>query len=57
MNVKNDCECLFRRPHPTLSAEVCLDCGRKHYVLKAGAGKYFAKVDPAELPRDKWSAN
>jgi len=46
MKMEKDCECLFRKPHPTLSAEVCIDCGRNHYRLKAATGRYFARVEP-----------
>jgi hypothetical protein len=41
-----------------LMAEVCIDCGRKHYRLKAATGHYFADVKPKEsVTRDKWSEN
>ena len=36
-----------------LMAEVCVDCGRKHYTLKAETGRYFADVEPK--PKIIWS--
>ena len=41
-----DCKCKNRKPHPKLAAEVCIDCGRKHYTLTAETGRYFADVEP-----------
>jgi hypothetical protein len=38
------CSCKNRKRHPMLMAEVCTDCGRKHYRLEAEAGRYFADV-------------
>ena len=48
MDVKKDCKCTNRKRHPMLMAEVCVDCGRKHYTLRAETGHYFADVNPRE---------
>jgi hypothetical protein len=55
------CECKNRRKHETLSAQVCIDCGRRHFRLDAETGHYnFSGKDlgaKKELPRDKWGNN
>ena len=43
-----ECECRVRKRHPMLMAEVCVDCGRRHYTLRAETGHYFADVNPRE---------
>jgi hypothetical protein len=53
------CDCKNRKPHPTLEAEVCKNCGRNHYRLNAEPGHYdFSGKDlGCRVLRDKWSDN
>ena len=49
------CDCKNRKRHPMLMAEVCVDCGRTHYTLKAATGHYFADVKPKpRMDRSEW---
>jgi len=35
-------------------AEVCVDCGRTHYRLKAESGKYFVDINRPRINREEW---
>jgi len=40
-----------------LMAEVCIDCGRKHYRLEAETGRYFADIKRPRINREEWHGN